>query len=96
MELTKLNVSYTLKDITDTLQTEGRISVEQNGTVHIDITSNAITPVDGSFPKWGSANYLKQADGKVNVYFNFANNYRAEYVNYCETLFSEILQQIVE
>lgn len=96
MELTKLNVSYNLKDITDTLQTEGRISVEQNGTVHIDITSNSVTPVDGSFPKWGSANYLKQADGTVNVYFNFANSYRAEYVNYCETLFSEILQQIVE
>ena len=91
MELNKLSASYTLKDVTDTLRTEGRVSVEQNGTIRIEFNSNSTNIVEGISPNWGSVNYVKQSDGNVNVYFNFASNYKVEFVDYCEKLFEEIL-----
>ena len=94
MELVKLNEAYNLSDVKDNWMTTGNVTVEANGTINININTTAKAVNEGESNNWGSANYCKMEDGKVQTQYNFSGAYHAEYVNYCEEVFVAVLAQL--
>lgn len=94
MELVKLSEAYNLTDVEGDRMTTGNVTVENSGVINININTTIKVDNEGADNLWGSANFCKQIDGKVQTQYNFSGEYQAEYVNYCEGLFVAILEQI--
>ena len=95
MKLTKLNKAYTVVDEKDDQTTSGNITKTEDGELTIGLNTTLKSSLTQEVTQLGSA-YYRSKDGKVNTNYNFEGNYNTEYVNYCETLISDILEQIGE
>lgn len=95
MKLTKLNKAYTVVDEKDGQVTSGNITKTEEGELTISLNTTFKSSLTQEVTQLGSVYYRSQ-DGKVNTNYNFEGNYKTEYVNYCETLISDILEQIGE
>lgn len=92
MELVKLNEAYNLVDTNDSWMTSGSVTVETNG--NININANTTLKIETTENQWGSLNYQKTSEGKTHVNYSFSGAYKSDYVDYAETLISEVLNQI--
>lgn len=95
MKLTKLTKAYTVVDEKDGQVTNGNITKTEEGELTISLNTTFKSSLTQEVTPLGSA-YYRSKDGKVNTNYNFEGAYETEYVNYCETLISDILEQIGE
>lgn len=94
MELTKLNEAYTLADVTETWMTSGNVTKEMGGAINISINTTLKEPVENGVNRWGSLYYSMSSDGNVSANYNFEGPYKESYVDYCEELIAQILEQV--
>lgn len=94
MELTKLNEAYTLTDVTETWMTSGNVTKEMGGAINININTTLKEPVEDGVNRWGSLYYSISSEGNVSASYNFGGPYKESYVDYCEKLTAQILEQV--
>lgn len=93
MELNKIHEAYTLIDNTDNWMTSGNVTKSEIGEITINITTT-LKSITSESNQWGSMHYQNHEDNRVTTSFNFEGTYKAEYVDYCEQLVSQILEQL--
>lgn len=93
MELVKLNEAYTLTDNSNELwDTTGNVTKEMNGIINIGL--NTLSKGIESAEYLGGVFFQISAEGNVSANYNFHGEYKKEYVDYCEDIIAQVLEQI--
>lgn len=93
MELKKLNIVYSVTDITESQwSTQGQVVIENDGAMSISFSTR--TQIEPEYVHIGGANYSISADGNINSSFSCSKDYFKQYKEYSEQLVSQILEQL--
>ena len=92
MELIKLNEAYTLSDSNELWDTTGNVTKETSGIINIGL--NTLSKQSESHEYLGGVYFQISSEGNVTANYNFRGMYKEEYVDYCEGIIKQVLEEI--
>ena len=82
MTLTKNSTNYNVKDTINDVNVNGNVSVNEDGSINININTD----------NGGYASYTKSAEGNVN--FNSSFNEANDLIDYMQSLVRSVFQEL--